>query len=127
VEADMVSVIILAATLYICPGNVFSNEPKEGCKPFHESNKEGFSTVPEPKFETPPAGTAPPEAPSVPSPPRSQPQSSSNAELCALYAEYIQLTMKVTGGQLGSTPEDVNRYEQLRNLFGLNSRPPNCP
>jgi hypothetical protein len=123
----MIGLVILATTLYICPGDVYSNEPKAGCKPFHESNKEGFSTVPEPKFETPPPAAAPAPPPSAPSVQQTQPpQSSTNAELCALYAEYIQLNMKVSGGQLGSTPEDVNRYEQLRNLFGMNNRP-NCP
>jgi hypothetical protein len=34
--------------------------------------------------------------------------------------------MKVSGGRLGSSSEDVNRYEQLRNIFGMNNRP-NCP
>lgn len=122
----MVSLVVLATTLWLCPGDVYSNEPKPGCKPFHESNKEGFSTVPEPRFDDPPASAG--EAPRQPSEPRrSRPVApSSNAELCALYAEYVQLTMKVTGGQLGSSAEDVNRYEQLRNLFGMNARP-NCP
>jgi hypothetical protein len=125
----MLSVVVLAATLWVCPGNVYSNEPKEDCKPFHESNKEGFSTVPEPRFETAPSETNPP----APAPPQAQPEPSStrpaqstNAELCALYAEYLQLTMKVSGGHLGNESEDLNRYEQLRNIFGMNTRP-NCP
>lgn len=126
----MVSLVVLAATLWICPGNVYSNEPKEGCKPFHESNKEGFSTVPEPRFDAAPADAPRQPAPAQPQaqsePSRTQPAQSTNAELCALYAEFIQLNMKVSGGQLGSTPEDVNRYEQLRNIFGMNTRP-NCP
>ena len=125
----MISMVVLAATLWVCPGNVYSNEPKEGCKPFHESNKEGFSTVPEPRFETPPAEVNPP-APSQlqtqPKPSNTQPAQSTNAELCALYAEYLQLTMKVSGGHLGNESEDLNRYEQLRNIFGMNTRP-NCP
>nr|MBI3614681.1 hypothetical protein [Nitrospirota bacterium] len=125
----MMSVVVLAATLWVCPGDVYSNEPKEGCKPFHESNKEGFSTVPEPRFETAPADANPP-APSQPqtqpAPPRTQPTQSANSELCALYAEYLQLTMKVSGGHLGNESEDLNRYEQLRNIFGMNTRP-NCP
>lgn len=124
----MISLVILATTLYVCPGDVYSNEPKAGCKPFHESNKEGFSTVPEPKFDKPPGTpSSPPAAQAPETPQQTQPaQSSTNSELCALYAEYIQLNMKVSGGQLGSSSEDLNRYEQLRNLFGMNSRP-NCP
>ncbi len=125
----MISMVVLAATLWVCPGNVYSNEPKEGCKPFHESNREGFSTVPEPRFEAAPAEANPP----TPSQPQTQPEPSStrpaqstNAELCALYAEYLQLTMKVSGGHLGNESEDLNRYEQLRNIFGMNTRP-NCP
>jgi hypothetical protein len=121
----MLSLAVLATTLWLCPGDVYSNEPKPGCKPFHESNKEGFSTVPEPRFQDPPAGPrlAPPDPSEARTPSKAPPP---NSELCALYAEYVELTMKVTGGQLGSTPEDVNRYEQLRNLFGMNARP-NCP
>jgi len=69
----MLSVVVLAATLWVCPGNVYSNEPKEGCKPFNESNKEGFSTVPEPRFETAPSETNPP----APSQPQTQPEPSS--------------------------------------------------
>lgn len=124
----MISLVILATTLYVCPGDVYSNEPKAGCKPFHESNKEGFSTVPEPKFDKPPGTpSSPPAAQAPETPQQTQPaQSSTNTELCALYAEYIQLNMKVSGGQLGSSSEDLNRYEQLRNLFGMNPRP-NCP
>lgn len=123
----MVSMVVLAATLWICPGNVYSNEPKEGCKPFHESNKEGFSTVPEPRFDAAPAEATQPEPPQTqPAPSRTQPAQSTNAELCALYAEYLQLTMKVSGGHLGNESEDLNRYEQLRNIFGMNTRP-NCP
>lgn len=125
----MISAVVLAATLWVCPGNVYSNEPKEGCKPFHESNKEAFSTVPEPRFDAgPPDANQPAPGPSEaqPAPSRPQPAPAANAELCTLYAEFLQLTMKVSGGQLGSTPEDVNRYEQLRNIFGMNNRP-NCP
>lgn len=125
----MLSMVVLAATLWVCPGNVYSNEPKEGCAPFHESNKEGFSTVPEPRFETAPADAsqpAPSQSQAQPEPSRTQPAQSTNSELCTLYAEYLQLTMKVSGGQLGSSSEDVNRYEQLRNIFGMNTRP-NCP
>lgn len=123
------SVVVLAATLWVCPGDVYSNEPKEGCTPFQESNKEGFSTVPEPRFETGPTEANRPE----PGPPQAQPEPSStrpaqstNSELCTLYAEYLQLTMKVSGGHLGNESEDLNRYEQLRNIFGMNTRP-NCP
>lgn len=125
----MISMVVLAATLWVCPGNVYSNEPKEGCKPFHESNKEGFSTVPEPRFETTPAEANPPaprQPQTQPEPSGTQPAQSTNAELCALYAEYLQLTMKVSGGHLGNESEDLNRYEQLRNIFGMNARP-NCP
>jgi len=124
----MMSMAVLAATLWVCPGNVYSNEPREGCKPFHESNKEGFSTVPEPRFDPPAADTNRPTSRPTPTPSPSQPQSapSTNSELCALYAEFLELTMKVSGGHLGNESEDLNRYEQLRNIFGMNSRP-NCP
>ncbi len=71
------------------PRDVYSNEPKEG-----------FSRVPEPRFETgqPAANRPAPAPPQVqPEPSRTQPAQSTNAELCALYAEYLQLTRKSPG------------------------------
>jgi hypothetical protein len=123
----MLNLVLLATTLWVCPGDVYSNEPRPGCKPFHESNKEGFSTVPEAKPESAPAGSRPAPTPfESPAPRPAQPAQPLNAERCALYAEYLRLNMKISGGNLDATSEDVQRFDQLRNLFGLNS-PPNCP
>jgi hypothetical protein len=123
----MLNLVLLATTLWVCPGDIYVNEPKPGCKPFHESNKEGFSTVPEAKHESAPAGTRSAPVPfESPAPVPAQPAQPLNAERCALYAEYLRLNMKISGGNLDATSEDVQRFDQLRNLFGLNS-PPNCP
>ncbi len=125
----MLTLALLAATLYVCPGEVFSDVPKEGCKPFHQSEKEGFSTIQQAPHETShvPSAPAPAESMSAPIPAPAAPSTpSGNSEICAMYSEYLHLTQKVTGGQMGNSPEDVNRYEQLRNIFGVNARP-NCP
>lgn len=42
----MLNLVILATALYICPGNVFSDEPREGCRPFQEQSGT-LSTNPE--------------------------------------------------------------------------------
>lgn len=123
----MLNLVILATALWVCPGDIFSNEPRAGCKPFQESDQEGFSTVPDAKRERAPAEPRPVPAPFESSAPVPAQQTQTfNAERCTLYAEYLRLNMKISGGNLDATAEDVQRFDQLRNLFGLNT-PPNCP
>lgn len=44
--------LILVASLWVCPGNMYTNEPREGCEPFHEEASDTFSAIPEtPGFE----------------------------------------------------------------------------
>ncbi len=43
----MLHLVIVAATLWLCPGEVYTNEQGEGCRPVQNSGKEGFSRVPE--------------------------------------------------------------------------------
>ena len=55
------AILVAAAALYVCPGDVYTDHPREGCQPMQSSSNEGFSRVPEaPKFDSKfPAPAAP--------------------------------------------------------------------
>ncbi len=38
--------LLVASTLYVCHGEVYSDRPGEGCHPLQESNKEGVQQNP---------------------------------------------------------------------------------
>src|SRR5207249_6969574 len=91
-ESIMLNLVILAATLWVCPGNVFSNEPREGCKPFEASEKEGFNVTPEsPGFNTNPNAPVDPPAPADMRRERQSAPDSVSATMRALYKEYLDL------------------------------------
>jgi hypothetical protein len=119
----MLSMMILASAMYVCPGNVFSDVQGPGCKPFVET--QGTVNV-EP---TMPQGSAP-SSPSRPSgqPERrsDQPGDSVNAELCAMYKEYVELQVKTQGGFQTSGTEELQRWQTLKRMFQM-SPPPSCP
>ncbi len=47
----MLDVILVAAAMYVCPGDVYTDVPRPGCTPLQESGKDSFSTIPEaPEF-----------------------------------------------------------------------------
>ena len=49
----MLDIILVAAAMYVCPGDVYTDVPRPGCRPLQESGKEGFSTIPEaPEFDS---------------------------------------------------------------------------
>jgi len=122
----MFSVVILAATLWVCPGNVFTSEPREGCKPFEASEKEGFNVTPEaPGFSTKPHAPVDPTAPSGMRRERQSAPDSVSAEMCALYKEYIVLELKTQGGFLFSSPTESERWQTLKRMF-QNSPVPSC-
>ncbi|TAJ09999.1 MAG: hypothetical protein EPO61_04610 [Nitrospirae bacterium] len=123
----MLSLIVLAASLYVCPGGVYADHPEPGCKPFTESQQHGFST----KEDFPASPAAPVESrPSRPQPsvaaPSPQPvgkePSAAASELCDNYREWVALSLKQSGG--GLTPQEVNRWNALRGVFGTSSAPP---
>jgi hypothetical protein len=124
----MLSLVILATTLWVCPGDVFVNEPKPGCKPFHESNKEGFSTVPEPK-EGPSQGTSQGSREVIIVPERGAVGRGGYAseETCERYAEWLRLYTKIGGLNANEYDTDeFERWQKIRyNFSSLN--PPNCP
>lgn len=133
----MLNLVILATTLWVCPGDVFSNEPREGCKPFHESNKEGFSTVPEPKQD--PAMQQPSQIPSPGLPPAGASRTptiiieqqsgvpSASPEVCKEYEEWLALNRKFNDAEMRTemSTDDNNRFLALRQQFGITS-PPLC-
>ena len=120
----MLSMVILATAMYVCPGNVFSDVEKPGCKPFVEER--GTVNI-EP---TMPQGSGPAPSPSSgpssqPERRRDQPEESVNAELCAMYKEYVELQVKTQGGFQTSGTEELQRWQTLKRMFQM-SPPPNC-
>ncbi len=132
----MLEIMLAAATLWVCPGDVYVNEPREGCKPFHQSGREGFSKVPEAQvFE---GGASAPATsgngtPMQRSAPRviteeTQTRQYASPETCALYKEYLDLSSRSDDG-LGArnlTTDEFIRWEQIRYRFNP-INPPDCP
>ena len=125
----MLSVVILATTLWVCPGNVFSDHGGPGCKPFTE-DKGTVNTNTDAPFES--GGQQPAsERSSAPTGPQGsrqdrQPAADSiNSEMCALYREYIGLEVKTQGGTQMGSPEESQRWQTLKRMF-QNSAVPNC-
>lgn len=122
----MLNIIVVAAALYICPGDVYSDTPRSGCHPLQESGKEGFSTIPEaPEFNS---KVSPPGQEDVgkdaPNRPARLPAVS--AEECAKYDEWVKLSTKSSSiGARDLSPEEFERWTNLKQVFG-NSTPPNC-
>ena len=122
----MLTLAILATTLWVCPGEVYTDQPREGCKPFHQSNREGFSTiqgVPADPTEPAESGARVPRV--IYEPDGSRPSASPTE--CALYDEWLALSTKSRGG-IGAhdlTPQEFERWSLLRNMFSVTA-PPLC-
>ncbi len=133
----MLETMILAAAVWVCPGNTFSDEPREGCHPFHETHG-SYSTNPEPPgFTGGPPVT--PQAPSSPSPgapagttviiQEKTVAPAASAEQCALYDEWMRLSLKQDGttGMHDLTTQEMERWSVLRQMFSVTAAAPNCP
>lgn len=117
----MLTLVVLAATIWVCPGNKFSDVEKPGCKPFVE--KHGTVNV-EPTM--PKSSEAMPLSPSGQSQPgKANPDSSMNAELCAMYKEYVEMEVRTQGGFKAGGPDELERWQTLRRMF-QGSPPPRC-
>jgi hypothetical protein len=121
----MLDIILVAAAMYVCPGEVYTDVPRAGCKPLQESGSESFSTIPEaPDFnsKTPvsagEAGTAMKDGASrLPA---------ASAEECARYEEWVRLSTKTSSiGARDLSPSEFERWTNLKQVFG-NSPPPTC-
>jgi len=121
----MLEAIVIAAALYVCPGDVYTDTPRAGCQLLQESDREGFSTIPEsPEFTS-----------KSPAPARENVQSTrdtqsripaASAEECAMYEEWVKLSTKSSSlGARDLSPSEFERWTNLKQVFG-NSPPPNC-
>ena len=122
----MLETIVIAAALYVCPGDVYTDTPRAGCQPLQESNKEGFSRIPEaPEFDS-----KSPARPSSGAEDRAGDQQSrlpaASAQECAMYEEWVKLSTKSSSlGARDLSPAEFERWTNLKQVFG-NSPPPNC-
>ena len=121
----MLETIVVAAALYLCPGEIYTDTPRAGCHQVEESNKEGFSTIPEaPEFNS--KSTAPSTIDSgTPVETKSRIPAASPEE-CAMYEEWVKLSTKSSSiGARDLSAGEYERWTNLKQVFG-NSPPPNC-
>lgn len=127
----MLDVILVAATLWLCPGGIYTDQPGKGCKEVQESeSKEGFSRIPEaPGFD---GSSNPTPIPSAPQSSGASPKAQSSAmpaasaQECALYDEYLKLSMR--SGSIGArdlSPTEFERWRNLQQIFATGV-PPLC-
>lgn len=121
----MLETIVVAAALYVCPGEVYTDTPRAGCQPLQESNREGFSTIPEsPEFTSKSSAPAGENVKSMRDAQSRIPAAS--AEECAMYEEWVKLSTKSSSlGARDLSPTEFERWTNLKQVFG-NSPPPNC-
>jgi len=122
----MLEIIVVAAALYVCPGDVYSDTPRPGCHPLQESGKEGFSTIPEaPEFNSKfPAPSA--EGAGKSSKDAASRLPAVSAEECAKFEEWVRLSTKSSSiGARDLSTDEFERWTNLKQVFG-NSAPPNC-
>ena len=121
----MLDVILVAAAMYVCPGDVYTDVARPGCTLLQESGKEGFSTIPEaPEFNgraaapVGGAGTVMKDAQSK--------LPAASPEECAMYDEWVRLSTKSSSiGARDLSASEFERWTNLKQVFG-NSPPPNC-
>ena len=117
---------ILVAALYVCPGDVYTDQLREGCQPVQDSNKEGFSRIPEaPDFNS--KSPAPAAVESGGSSKEAETRfPAASAKDCAMYDEWVKLSTKSSSiGARDLSPGEFERWTNLKQIFG-NSPPPNC-
>jgi hypothetical protein len=120
----MLDMIVVAAVMYVCPGEVYTDVPKVGCKPMQESGQESFSTIPEaPEFNS----KSPASGDGGKAMTNTQPKlPAASAEECAMYDEWVKLSTKSSSlGARDLSPGEFERWTNLKQVFG-NSPPPNC-
>ncbi len=119
----MIGYIVLAASMYLCPGEIYTDMPREGCRLFETSGPEGFSRITETtgdsKELTSPRSDSTSSNSTISNP-------STPSESCALYSEYVHLDLKTQGGFVNTSPEEVDRWQTLRRMFQATD-PPHCP
>ncbi|HKT36685.1 MAG TPA: hypothetical protein VJR03_17800 [Nitrospira sp.] len=121
----MLDIILLAAAMYVCPGDVYTDAPRAGCTPLQESGGESFSTIPEaPEFNSK-SSVSTGEGGRMTKDRQSRLPAASPEE-CAMYDEWVKLSTKSsTLGARDLSPSEFERWTNLKQVFG-NSPPPNC-
>jgi hypothetical protein len=121
----MLDIILVAAAMYVCPGEVYTDVPRPGCTPLQESGKEGFSTIPEARDFNSKSPVSNSEAGRVLNDGQAKLPAASPEE-CAMYAEWVKLSTKSSSlGARDLSPSEFERWTNLKQVFG-NSPPPNC-
>jgi len=122
----MLETIVIAAALYVCPGEVYTDTPGADCHEVEESNKEGVSTIPEaPEFNSKSPAPAAVDTGDATRGTQSRTPAAS-AEECAMYDEWVKLSTKSSGiGARDLSTGEYERWTNLKQIFG-NSPPPNC-
>jgi hypothetical protein len=125
-EEPMLETIVIAAALFVCPGDVYSDTPRAGCHPLEDSNKEGFSTIKEaPEFNSKMPADAADDTGRASKNSQSRLPAASEQE-CAMYEEWVKLSTKSSSiGARDLSPGEFERWTNLKQVFG-NSPPPNC-
>ncbi|HET8720878.1 MAG TPA: hypothetical protein VFM24_02540 [Nitrospira sp.] len=121
----MLDIILVAAAMYVCPGDVYTDVPRPGCTPLQESGKEGFSTIPEaPEFKSKMSVPSSEAGAGMRNGQSKLPAAS--AEECAMYDEWVKLSTKSSGiGARDLSTSEFERWTNVKQVFG-NSPPPNC-
>ena len=122
----LLDAILVAAALYVCPGDVYSDQPREGCHPLQDSNTEGVSQISEaPEFNSKSPAPAAVDAGNASRDTQSRLPAAS-AQECAMYEEWVKLSTKSSSiGARDLQPGEFERWTNLKQVFG-NSPPPNC-
>ena len=122
----MLETIVIAAALYVCPGEVYTDTPRADCHEVEESTKEGFSTISEaPEFNSKSPAPAAVDTGDATRGTRSRIPAAS-AEECAMYDEWVKLSTKSSSiGARDLSTDEYERWTNLKQIFG-NSPPPNC-
>ena len=121
----MLDIILVAAAMYVCPGDVYTDMPRPGCTALQDSGKEGFSTIPEaPEFNSKGA-VSPGDGGRVAK--DGQPKlPAASPEECAMYEEWVRLSTKSSSiGARDLSASEFERWTNLKQVFG-NSPPPVC-
>jgi hypothetical protein len=124
----MLDVILVAASLWLCPGDVYTDHPAQGCKEVKESGeKEGFSRSQEASEfgsnSNAATGQATPQSSGMSQRTPSNQMPAASAQECTLYDEYLTLSAK--SGSVGAhdlSPSEFERWRNLQQMFGSASR-----
>ena len=117
---------LVAAALYVCPGDIYTDQPSQGCQLLENSSKGGVSRTPErPEFDSPLPAPAAPDAGRRAGATQPRLPAASDQE-CAMYQEWITLSTKTSSlGARNLSPGEFQRWTNLKLVFA-NNPPPNC-